>query len=117
MQLNSKGRLGSQGVHAFAVHPGVIQTELSRHLDEEDYAMMANMDFQFKNIPAGAATSVYAATAPELEGKGGSYLFDCRIAEVNADPEEIDVVRPYAVDADLAKQLWAVSEKLLDIRE
>ncbi len=51
----------------------------------------------------GAATSVYAATAPELAGKSGAYLVNCKIAEPSAQ----------AVDKDLAKKLWAVTEKQL----
>jgi NAD(P)-dependent dehydrogenase (short-subunit alcohol dehydrogenase family) len=104
-------RLGPQGVQAFAVHPGVIQTELGRHLDEEDLQFMSTLTF--KSTEAGAATSVYAATAPELAGKGGEYLFDCRIAEVSDDPDNIDVVRSYAVDPNLAEKLWVLSEQMV----
>ena len=51
----------------------------------------------------GAATSVYAATAPELAGKSGAYLSDCKVVQPSAQ----------ARDADLAKQLWTVTEKQL----
>jgi len=46
---------------------------------------------------------VYAATAPELNGKSGAYLADCKIAIPSAQ----------AQDAELAKKLWAVTEKQL----
>ena len=52
----------------------------------------------------GAATSVYAATASELNGKSGAYLQDCKIAQPNAQ----------AQDAELAQKLWAVTEQQLD---
>jgi NAD(P)-dependent dehydrogenase (short-subunit alcohol dehydrogenase family) len=110
-------RLGPRGVHAYAVHPGVIQTELSRHLDEADWEMMRGRvdsgEMKLKTIPAGAATSVYAATAPELEGRGGIYLYDCQIAEVNDDESTRDGVRSYALDPEAAKRLWAVSEEMV----
>jgi NAD(P)-dependent dehydrogenase (short-subunit alcohol dehydrogenase family) len=110
-------RLGQRGVHTYAVHPGAIQTELSRHLDQADWDMMqsraAEGELKLKTVAAGAATSVYAATAPELEGRGGLYLYDCQIAEVNDDESVLDCVRSYAVDPDAAKRLWSVSEEMV----
>ena len=66
-------RLSAQGVHASALHPGGIMTELSRHLQQEDfeYLQTRTRGMKFKSVEAGAATSVFAATAPELEGRGG----------------------------------------------
>lgn len=110
-------RLGPQGVHAYAVHPGVIQTELSRHLQEEDWDLLrSRMDageLTLKTIPAGAATSVYAATAPKLEGRGGVYLEDCHVAEVNDDETILGGVRSYALDIEAAKRLWSISEEMV----
>ena len=110
-------RLGPQGVHAYAVHPGAIQTELSRHMDEADWEMMrsraASGEMKLKTIPAGAATSVYAATAPELEGRGGFCLYDCQIAEVNDDGSILDSARSYALDPEAAKRLWVISEEMV----
>ena len=112
-------RLGERGVHANAIHPGVIPTDLARHLHAEDYdemrarAKARGTEMKLKTIEAGAATQVYAATAPELEGRGGLYLEDCQVAEVN-DGEMIAFgVRPYAVDPDNARRLWELSEKLV----
>jgi hypothetical protein len=104
-------------VHAYAVHPGAIQTELSRHLDQADWDMLqsrANSGaITVKTIPVGAATSVYAATAPELDGKGGLYLDDCHIAPINDDAATPGGVRSYALDPEAAKRLWAVSEEMV----
>ncbi|MDP9181851.1 MAG: SDR family NAD(P)-dependent oxidoreductase, partial [Actinomycetota bacterium] len=77
-------RLASKGIHAFAVHPGVIMTELSRHLSEEDSATVVTRlaNITFKDVPQGAATQVWAATSPDLAGRGGLYLEDCGIADV-----------------------------------
>lgn len=110
-------RLGAQGVHAYAVHPGVIQTELSRHMDQADWDMIrsraASGAFRLKTVAAGAATSVYAATVPELEGRGGFYLHDCQIADVNDDETVSGGVRSYAIDPDAAKRLWVLSEEMV----
>ncbi len=112
-------QLAPQGVTAFSVHPGVIFTELSRHMDEADFEMMqaraAEMgaELRTKSIPAGAATSVYAATAPELVGHGGVYLEDCGIAAVNDAENASEGVRSYALDPDLARKLWTVSEEMV----
>lgn len=113
-------RLGSSGVHANAVHPGVIATELARHLVPEDIEVlrkrMPSGELHFKSIPAGAATSVYAATAPELEGRGGLYLEDCHIAAVNDADNARNGVKSYAIDPVRARQLWSVSEDLVGER-
>lgn len=109
-------RLAGKGVHALAVHPGGIRTNLGRHLTEDDIALLlkrmdenADEGFTFKTVEAGAATSCYAATAPELEGKGGVYLEDCHIADVD-DEDPNGSVRSYAVDPGNAEKLWTLSE-------
>ena len=113
-------RLKGKGVRAFSVHPGIIQTGLWRHMDDaEKEAIDRRMKdspsaLPTKSVPAGAATSVYAATAAELEGKGGDYLEDCHVGVVKQSLEgEQDGVLPYAVDPDAAKKLWDVSEEVV----
>jgi NAD(P)-dependent dehydrogenase (short-subunit alcohol dehydrogenase family) len=111
-------RLGGDGVHANALHPGAIMTELARHLQMEDFEFLRtrNRGMQLKSIPAGAATSVFAATAPELAGRGGLYLEDCHVAAVNDAPDALDGVKSYALDPQCAERLWAVSEQLVGER-
>ena len=113
-------RLAPFGITANAVHPGGIQTALGRHLTQSDIeALMSRVTaaggsgFKFKTIPAGAATSVWAATSPELEGKGGLYLEDCHIGELKSDPAASSGYFAYARDPGRAAQLWALSEKTL----
>ena len=110
-------RLGARGVHANALHPGVIMTELARHMQQEDLEFLQSRapegGLKFKSVEAGAATSVYAATAPELEGRGGLYLEDCHVAEVNDAEDAREGVRSYALDPDAAKRLWSVSEEMV----
>ncbi|MEZ4375177.1 MAG: oxidoreductase [Polyangiaceae bacterium] len=108
-------RLGARGVHAYAVHPGVIITELIRHMNQADFERMQKRGTtsRMKTVEAGAATSVYAATAPELAERGGCYLEDCHVSEVNDDPSATEGVRSYALDPELAQRLWAASERLV----
>ena len=115
-------RLKDKGVRALAVHPGGIVTNLGRHLNDEDVKfLMAQMqknsggNAALKSIPQGAATSCYAATAPELEGQGAVYLEDCHVAAVD-DENMAGGVRSYALDPDTAEKLWAVSEDLVGDR-
>jgi NAD(P)-dependent dehydrogenase (short-subunit alcohol dehydrogenase family) len=115
-------RLAGQGVRAFAVHPGMIQTELGRHLDEADIAAIRERaasavsedgaELGFKTIPQGAATTVYAATSADLAGQGGQYLEDCHVARV-ASEDSAGGVQSYATDPELAERLWHLSEELV----
>ena len=112
-------RFAAQGVHAFSVHPGVIHTELGRHLTPEVIgALMERLaensrQFERKTIPQGAATSVWAATAPELDQHGGAYLEDCAVGQVSDDDSPNNGVRPYALDPARAEALWSLSERLV----
>lgn len=100
--------LAARGVTSYAVHPGVILTELGRHLTSDDSAGLAKRLPTFKTVPQGAATTVFAAVAPDLPN--GSYLEDCAVAgPVNAD--QTAGVMPYAVDPDEAARLWTWSEE------
>ncbi|WP_324261574.1 SDR family NAD(P)-dependent oxidoreductase [Altererythrobacter sp. H2] len=112
-------RLAARGFDIFAVHPGGIATNLGRHLTEQDVAeMMARIQdraggsFSFKTIEQGAATTCWAATAPDLTGNGGVYCEDCHVAPVD-DVDPRGGVRSYAVDPDAAEQLWTLSEELV----
>lgn len=116
-------RFGGKGIHAYAVHPGGIQTNLGRHMTDEDREWMlsrmkklaeANPTASqqgWKSIPQGAATSVWAATASELDGRGGVYAEDCNVAEMD-DANPTGGVRSYALDKDKADRLWTLSEEL-----
>jgi NAD(P)-dependent dehydrogenase (short-subunit alcohol dehydrogenase family) len=113
-------RLAPRGVHAFALHPGMILTELGRHMKAEDVELMrerarqreARGQSSRKTIPQGAATQLWAATAPELEGRGGLYLEDCQVSGVEPCPGGIGC-QPWALDPAAAARLWSVSEALL----
>ena len=111
-------RLAPAGVRANAVHPGAIVTELGRHLSPEDIAALqarspGGQGFQWKSVPAGAATSAWAATAPELDGRGGLYLEDCGIAAPKTARDQLTGYEPYALEPEAAAQLWTISEKMI----
>jgi len=106
-------RLRGKGVRALAVHPGVISTDLGRHLTDNDRAMFTKPPEPYKSIQQGAATSVWAATAPELEGVGGRYLANCQIAEVDDSADPTHGVKSYAISPDDAERLWQLSETLV----
>ncbi|GAA2206419.1 SDR family NAD(P)-dependent oxidoreductase [Nonomuraea monospora] len=109
------------GVRAFAVHPGGILTPLQRHLAREEMVAQGWMDERgnvlhtFKTPEQGAATEVWAATSPLLDGMGGVYCEDCEVAEMVTGPEARSGVRDYAVDPDQAARLWALSAQLTGI--
>ncbi|MBB3131057.1 hypothetical protein FHS19_005777 [Paenibacillus rhizosphaerae] len=61
-----------------------------------------------------AATSVWCAVSPQLDGLGGVYCEDAEIAEaVPADSTRPNGVRPWATDTELAIRLWKLSEELI----
>jgi NAD(P)-dependent dehydrogenase (short-subunit alcohol dehydrogenase family) len=112
-------RLGQAfGIRSFALHPGAILTPLQRHIPLGEQKEMGWIDDEgnpperFKTTEQGAGTQTWAATSPRLAGMGGLYLEDCEVAEVS---EQGSGVRPYAVDPDEAKRLWAFSAELTGV--
>jgi NAD(P)-dependent dehydrogenase (short-subunit alcohol dehydrogenase family) len=113
-------------VRATAVHPGGIRTELSRHMTPEAMAkLIAEINasqpegappFNWKSIPQGAATSVWAACVADAEAIGGRYCEDCHVAEVVTVPGLRGGVRPYALDPQRARALWQKSEEMVGER-
>jgi NAD(P)-dependent dehydrogenase (short-subunit alcohol dehydrogenase family) len=103
--LELSRRLGKDSpVTANAVHPGVINTNLGRHLPDTD---KATDDSAFdKNIAQGAATQCYVAANPIPAQITGQYFVDCNPAQANAK----------MYDPELAAKLWDVSEKLIQER-
>ena len=110
-------RLVSSGVRSVAVHPGMIMTELGRHLTPDDVQdLMSRADPKsgapaFKSVEQGAATSTWAASASELEGQGGFYCEDCNIAEEKTEENSIKGIAPHALNPESARSLWTLSEQ------
>ena len=113
-----------QGLQAFSVHPGGILTPLQRHLPKEEMQALGwtdadgNLSEQaaavFKTPSQGCTTTLWAASSPQLVGRGGLYCEDCDVANL-ATEESLPYfdVAPWAVDADSAMRLWDLSEEML----
>ncbi|BBX64979.1 oxidoreductase [Mycobacterium saskatchewanense] len=110
-------RLRDVGVRAFAVHPGTVATSLARYMSREDFSQLRKLvvasgttrgertdgHLDFVMPEHGAATQVWAAVSPELDGRGGLYLQDCAVD---------DAVAPYARDEQRATEFWTLCEQL-----
>ena len=120
LQLDKLG--APHGVRAFAVHPGGIMTPLQRHLSTEEQVAMGwidaegNVSGRFKTEEQGASTTVWAATSPLLDGKGGVYLENCEVAVPAGKDTPMGGVQPHVRDEALAERLWAKSEELTGVR-
>jgi NAD(P)-dependent dehydrogenase (short-subunit alcohol dehydrogenase family) len=118
----------SRGVRAAAVHPGVIKTELGRHMSPAQMQALTDRvsqqldaegkgPFKWKTLEQGAATSVWAAVVASAEEIGGCYCANCQVGYVVPDDGVItpagEGFRAYAVDPDHAEALWKKSEELV----
>ena len=92
----------AEGQQAFAVHPGVIGTNLARSMGVLGKVFVFFLKLFSKTPAQGAATSVFAATAPELAGKSGAFLADCAVTPLSREGQD-----------ELAEQLWAASEQIV----
>jgi NAD(P)-dependent dehydrogenase (short-subunit alcohol dehydrogenase family) len=117
-----------RGIRAAAVHPGGIQTELGRHMDPSHLTAMIDQmnkqlaaegkaNFQWKTIPQGAATSVWAGVVASADEIGGRYCENCHVGNIVPDDVTISAisegVRGYALDQSNAEALWKKSEELV----
>ena len=117
-----------RGVRAAAVHPGGIRTELGRYAEpgriekvveelNRQLAAQGKGPFQWKSIPQGAATSVWAAVVAPASEISGQYCENCHVGHIVPDDAPISVVnegvRGYAVDPTNAQALWKKSEEMV----
>jgi NAD(P)-dependent dehydrogenase (short-subunit alcohol dehydrogenase family) len=113
--VEASQRWAADGITVNSLMPGVIRTNLTRHITEEDLNRRISergASFVWKTTEQGASTSVYVATAPELDGVGGKYYEDTAEAGINV-PGERTGVAPYAIDPESASRLWKVSEETI----
>ena len=110
------------GIRAFSVHPGGIKTPLQRHLTMEEQIAMGwykpdgTLADIFKTVEQGAATSVWCATSPMLDGKGGVYCEDCDIAALWVEGmSRYGGVRAHIIDREAAARLWSLSERMTGV--
>jgi NAD(P)-dependent dehydrogenase (short-subunit alcohol dehydrogenase family) len=131
-------RAAPLGVRAFSLHPGGIPgTTLSKHipnatlveagLTDDSGRTIVRPERDVKSIAQGAATQVWCATSPMLEGKGGVFCLDCDIANLlpagtpfsigdNHSDARVAGVEAFAIDDAAARELWTVSERLCGVR-
>jgi NAD(P)-dependent dehydrogenase (short-subunit alcohol dehydrogenase family) len=117
-----------RGIRAAAVHPGGIRTELGRYVESgrlekvveeinQQLAAQGRGPFQWKSIPQGAATSVWAAVVAPVDEIGGQYCENCHVGHIVPDDAPITAVsegvRGYALDPHSAEALWKKSEELV----
>ena len=89
---------------ANSVHPGVIRTNLARHVENvEGMFESLKKRVTLKTVGQGAATQCLVATRPELVDVGGKYFSDCQVTK----PAGI------AEDDLLAEKLWSLTEELV----
>ena len=119
----------ARGIRATAVHPGAIHTELARHMSPEmigalidslnaQLAEAGEAPFEFKTVPQGAATSVWAGVVASGDDVGGRYCENCHVSPVSEGliTPASEGVRSYALDAERAGALWALSERMVGER-
>ncbi len=98
-----------EGVTCNALHPGAIATGLQKHTGG-----LRTPENRRKTPAQGAATSVLLAASPSLEGVGGQYFEDCKVAPlVNARPANHTGCACYALDPANAERLWNVGKALI----
>ncbi|MCP9750587.1 SDR family NAD(P)-dependent oxidoreductase [Ferruginibacter sp. HRS2-29] len=131
VELDHRG--AAYGIRAFACHPGsVIGTDLGRVAPMALFQQMGTHDergnifpevaAKLKNVEQGAATSVWCATSPQLNGIGGVYCENADIAELDegnithdfSDPASLRGVKPWSVNEVSAKRLWELSEEMTE---
>ncbi|XP_051948933.1 retinol dehydrogenase 12-like [Xyrauchen texanus] len=104
-------RVQGSGVTVYALHPGVIRTELGRYVQTRHPLLSALLSFPalllMKNPKQGAQTSIYCAVAEGLETYSGCYFSDCKLKEP----------APEGKDDLAALRLWEVSAKLVGYNE
>ncbi|XP_067681959.1 retinol dehydrogenase 12-like [Haliotis asinina] len=104
-------KLKGTGVTVNSLHPGVIASDLTRHIEDRIprilqffirplYLLVQALTF--KTVQQGAQTSICCAVAEELEGVTGKYFSDCTETKL----------LPHATDEDAARRLWRLSEEM-----
>lgn len=80
-----------------AVHPGIIDSNLWRHVPED------RKKYKLTSVKFGAATSIFVSTCSSLENVTGEYFLNCKIGKSSV----------FSNDSELAKKLWKISEEII----
>ena len=111
---------GRQGLHATSLHPGAINTDISRNLPREALDAIMTNPYVLKILKSpeqGAATTVWAAVGKEWEGKGGKYLEDTKEADRGEDDGQVFGVGwvKQTYDPEEEDRVWKDSLKLVGL--
>ena len=98
-------RLQGSGVTVNALHPGVVRTHIGQYNWFARLIGQVIMSLVAVPVAEGAKTSLFLATAPEVEGLSGGYYKECTLT----DP------KPHALDAASASRLWEVSARMVGL--
>ncbi|KAF3358577.1 Oxidoreductase calI like protein [Verticillium longisporum] len=116
-------RFSSKGLHALSLHPGVIFTNLTNHMDTTEWvaSMTDEAKAELKSAPQGAATTVYAAVSKEWEGRGGKYLNNCAVDPLIPSgktwQQGASGHAAWAYDVESAKKLWDIGNEMIGFKE
>ena len=117
-----------RGIRAAAVHPGIIETELTRYMDPDHVKGLREQingqleaegrgPLVWKTVPQGAATSVWAGVVAPAEEIGGKYCENCHVGQIVADEVVFspgsEGISGYALDPANAAALWKKSEEMV----
>ncbi|MCQ4205945.1 SDR family NAD(P)-dependent oxidoreductase [Streptomyces longispororuber] len=128
-------RWAADGIRAYAPHPGIVPaTAFNKSVGEDAQRAMGLIDASGEPVIApergqktpeqGAATILFAATSPRLDGIGGVYLNNSDISPLDEDTRPVDLtapdagtvpadVAPHSIDPGSARRLWELSERLI----
>lgn len=95
-------RLADDGITSNALHPGTVKSNFGKESKQTAWFYKLATPF-LKTVKQGAATSIYLASSPGVEGKTGGYYAKCKPAKPAAETNSVE----------LAQQLWDKSEKLV----
>ncbi|XP_008293503.1 retinol dehydrogenase 12-like [Stegastes partitus] len=98
-------RLEGTGVTTYSLHPGVVKTDLGRHLNGPMQVLMKVSSPFLKNPVQGAQTTIYCAVEPSLANETGQYYSDCAPTSPSSAGQ----------DDNMAQKLWELSCRMLSI--
>lgn len=122
LELDNRARAFQ--VRSYALCPGAVgETELAREAPLDLFQQLGYCDAEgnilpevaasLKTIPQGAATTVWCATSPLLNNRGGVYCENVDVAPLVSDVSKIGSIKPYSLEPESARRLWKWSEEMI----
>ena len=106
-------RLENTGISVYSLHPGAILTDIGRDIEKNKMSQFTAMilktilGFCLKTPFHGAQTTLYCCLEDKIEHESGNYYSDCARKDASAQGQ----------DAEAAKKLWELSEKMVGLKE